>query len=101
MFDKNFLDGSTKEFNVFTEHGRRLDQIGVHVIGELVRPPETDDRSTPLRDLAEDDSKVWDGILHGLLQFAQMSSGILQACKLLEIDHGHTSCYHSTGYSDK
>jgi hypothetical protein len=58
MFNENFLDGSAKKLNVLTQHGRGLDQIGVNVIGELVGPSETDDRATPLRNLAEDDSKV-------------------------------------------
>ena len=58
MFDENFLNGSAKELNVFTEHSRGIDQIWVNVVGELVGPSETDDRSTSLRDLAEDDAKV-------------------------------------------
>ena len=81
MFYEDFLDGSTKELDVLTEHSLRIDQIGMYVIGELVGPSETDDRATSLRDLTEDDSKVWDGVLHGFLKLTQVTSGILQTWK--------------------
>ena len=80
MLDENLLDGAAEMFDVFAQLGRNVDKVGVDVIGQRVGAAETDDRTSALRDLAEDDAEVGDRVLDGLLELAQVTAGVLQTC---------------------
>ena len=81
MFNENLLNSASEQRDVLTQDGRRVDQIGVDVRSQLVGAAKTDDRPTTLSHLTENDSKVGDGVLDGLLQFAQVTSGVLKTYK--------------------
>ena len=79
MLDENLLDGVSKDLDVSAKSGGHIDKVRVDVVGERVGSAEADDRTSPLRDLAENDPEVRDRGLDGLLQLAEVGSGILKA----------------------
>ena len=79
VLDQELLDGAAEHLDALAHVAGRLHEVGVHVVREQVAAAHAHRRLAALRNLAQHDAEVRDGVFDGLLKLLEMAAGVLDS----------------------
>ena len=82
VFNKQLLDGAAKLVHRLADEGRRVHEVGVHLVGQGVAGPDAQPSLGALRHLTQHNTEVGDGVLRKNKMFQALYNKSLRIIRL-------------------